>query len=76
MQVHVARDLPVRRGHFNFTRVVYRNYTDSLIALEAFKAGEYDLIKEYRSRTWVRQHAGVKWDDKRIVKADLTTLTM
>ena len=68
-----ARDLPVRRGHFNFTRVVYRNYTDSLIALEAFKAGEYDLIKEYRSRTWVRQHTGVKWDDKRIVKADLPT---
>lgn len=52
---------------------MYRNYTDNLIALEAFKAGEFDLIKEYRSRTWVRQHAGVKWDDGRILKADMPT---
>ena len=65
--------LALRRGHFNFERVVYRMYSDNLIALEAFKAGEFDLIKEYRSRTWVRQHKGVKWDDGRIVKADLQT---
>ena len=68
-----GKALPLRRGHFNFDRVVYRNYSDNLIALEAFKAGEFDLIKEYRSRTWVRQHAGVKWDDARIVKADMPT---
>ena len=68
-----GKALPLRRGHFNFDRVVYRNYSDNLIALEAFKAGEFDLIKEYRSRTWVRQHAGVKWDDGRIVKADMPT---
>jgi peptide/nickel transport system substrate-binding protein/microcin C transport system substrate-binding protein len=68
-----GKDLAVRSGHFNFERVVYRNYTDNLIALEAFKAGEFDLIKEYRSRTWVRQHAGAKWDDQRIVKADMAT---
>ncbi|MCW5609570.1 MAG: ABC transporter substrate-binding protein [Rubrivivax sp.] len=68
-----GRDLAVRRGHFNFERVVYRMYSDNLIALEAFKAGEFDLIKEYRSRTWVRQHKGVKWDDGRIVKSDMKT---
>jgi microcin C transport system substrate-binding protein len=68
-----GRNLAVRRGHFNFERVVYRMYSDNLIALEAFKAGEYDLVKEYRSRTWVRQHKGVKWEDGRIVKADLQT---
>jgi microcin C transport system substrate-binding protein len=68
-----GKGLALRRGHFNFERVVYRNYSDNLIALEAFKAGEFDLIKEYRSRTWVRSHAGAKWDDKRIVKADMAT---
>jgi microcin C transport system substrate-binding protein len=26
------------------------------VAREAFKAGEFDLMKEYRARTWVRQH--------------------
>jgi microcin C transport system substrate-binding protein len=68
-----GKALPLRRGHFNFERVVYRMYSDNLIALEAFKAGEFDLIKEYRSRTWVRQHKGVKWDDGRIVKVSLGT---
>ena len=65
--------LAVRRGHFNFERVVYRNYGDDAVAREAFKAGEFDLMKEYRSRAWVRQHKGVKWDDGRIVKADMRT---
>jgi peptide/nickel transport system substrate-binding protein/microcin C transport system substrate-binding protein len=68
-----AKGLALRRGHFNFDRVVYRMYSDNLIALEAFKAGEFDLIKEYRSRSWVRQHKGPKWDDGRIVKADMPT---
>ena len=66
-----GKRLAVRRGHFNFNRVVYRMYTDDAVAREAFKAGEFDLMKEYRSRSWVRQHAGVKWDDKRIVKAPM-----
>lgn len=68
-----GKNLAVRRGHFNFERVIYRNYADNLIALEAFKAGEFDLIKEYRSRAWVRQHVGPKWEDGRIVKADMPT---
>jgi peptide/nickel transport system substrate-binding protein/microcin C transport system substrate-binding protein len=68
-----ARDLPVRRGHFNFERVVYRNYQDNEVAFEAFKAGEFDLYKEYSSRAWVRKHKGVKWDDQRILKVNLDT---
>ena len=68
-----ANGLPVRRGHFNFERVVYRNYLDNEVAFEAFKAGEFDLYKEYSSRAFVRKHKGVKWDDGRIVKATLPT---
>jgi microcin C transport system substrate-binding protein len=68
-----ARELPLRRGHFNWDRVVYRMFSDDAVAREAFKAGEFDLMKEYRARSWVRQHGGVKWDDGRIVKAVLPT---
>jgi microcin C transport system substrate-binding protein len=68
-----GRDLPVRRGHFNFERVVYRNYLEHAVAREAFKAGEFDLYKEYGARSFVRQHAGKKWDDGRIIKARLPT---
>ena len=68
-----AQDLPLRRGHFNFDRVVYRNYSDNAVAFEAFKAGEFDLFKEYGARSWVRKHTGTKWDDKRILKSSLPT---
>jgi len=63
-----ARDLGVRRGMFNWDRVVYRYYSDQAVAREAFKAGEFDIFKEYSGRSWVRQHKGVKWDDGRIRK--------
>ena len=43
------------------------------VAREAFKAGEFDLFKEYGARSWVRLHKGPKWDDGRIVKAALQT---
>jgi peptide/nickel transport system substrate-binding protein/microcin C transport system substrate-binding protein len=64
-----AKDLPARRGMFNFDRVVYRYYQDEEVATEAFKAGEFDLARVYGSRVWVRQHRGQKWDDGRIVKS-------
>jgi microcin C transport system substrate-binding protein len=63
-----ARDLGVRRGMFNWDKVVYRYYSDLAVAREAFKAGEFDIFKEYSGRAWVRQHKGVKWDDGRIKK--------
>lgn len=65
--------LGVRRGHFNFDRIVYRNYADNAVAREAFKAGEFDLLKEYAARAWLRLHKGPKWDDGRIVKRSLVT---
>ncbi len=63
-----ARDLAVRRGMFNFDRIVYRLYQDDTIAREAFKAGEFDILKEYSARAWMRQHQGAKWRDGRIAK--------
>lgn len=66
-----ARDLGVRRGFFNFDRVVYRYYADRAIAMEAFKAHEYDIILEYSARRWDRVHAGPKWNDGRIKKENM-----
>ena len=63
-----ARDLPVRRGFFNFDRVVYRYYQDDIVSTEAFKAGEFDLMRTYGARLWNRQIKGPKWDDGRILK--------
>jgi len=63
-----AKDLPVRRGMFNFDRIVYRYYQDEAVATEAFKAGEFDLVRVYGASVWVRQHRGRKWDDGEIIK--------
>ncbi|KNZ31062.1 MAG: hypothetical protein AD742_19290 [Methylibium sp. NZG] len=70
-----ARDHGVRRGQFNFDRVAYRLYKDDTIKLEAFKAGEFDIVKEYSARSWARRHAGRKWDDGRILKKAFETAT-
>jgi microcin C transport system substrate-binding protein len=63
-----ARDLGVRKGMFNFDRVVYRLYRDRAISMEAFKAGEFDLLQEFVASQYVRGHDGAKWRDGRIVK--------
>ncbi len=68
-----AAGLGVRRGFFNFDRVVYRYYKDEVVSTEAFKAGEYDIVKVYAARIWARQHRGAKWDDGRIVKMPFET---
>lgn len=63
-----AEGLGVVKGFYNFERVVYRYYADGAVQLEAFKAGEFDLIQEYSARRWARVHAGPKWRDGRIKK--------
>jgi microcin C transport system substrate-binding protein len=70
-----GRELAVRRGFFNFDRVVYRYYLDEPVAREAFKAGEFDLYREYVANSWARQHQGPKWRDGRIAKDLFATQT-
>ena len=47
-----AAQLPVRRGRENFDRIRYDYYRDSTVALEAFKAGQYDFREEYVAKNW------------------------
>ena len=66
-----AKDLPVRRGMYNFDTVNYKYYKDSTIALEAFKAGEFDFFYENYSKRWARSHVGPKYDSGEILKTEL-----
>ncbi len=45
-------DLPVNRGTNNFDVIRYDYYRDTTVALEAFKAGEYDFRQENVSKNW------------------------
>ncbi|WP_084530998.1 extracellular solute-binding protein [Burkholderia sp. WSM2232] len=60
--------LPVRVGMYNFDRIVYKLYSDSVARLEAFKAGEYDALVEYVARNWVRRDVGKKFDSGELIK--------
>jgi microcin C transport system substrate-binding protein len=47
-----AKDLPVSRGRYNYDVVRFDYYRDDNIALEAFKAGQYDLRAESSAKNW------------------------
>lgn len=47
-----AKDLPVNRGRYNYGTIRFEFYRDRNIALEAFKAGEYDFREEFTSKMW------------------------
>jgi len=47
-----AKDLPVNRGRYNFETIRFDFYRDRNVAMEAFKAGEYDFREEYTSKMW------------------------
>lgn len=47
-----GKDLPVNRGRFNFDVIRIDYYRDSTVALEAFKAGEYDIRPEESAKSW------------------------
>jgi microcin C transport system substrate-binding protein len=49
--------LPVRAGRNNFDILRYDYYRDSGIALEAFKAGQYDFRVENSSKAWATGYA-------------------
>ncbi len=59
---------PVRRYMYNFDRIVIKYYKDQTVALEAFKAGEFDVMAVNIAKHWARDLRGAKIDDGRIVK--------
>ncbi|MCA8273029.1 extracellular solute-binding protein [Burkholderia sp. AU30280] len=63
-------DLPVRVGTNNFERIVYKLYGDGVARLEAFKAGEYDVLVEYIARNWTRRDVGKRFDNGELVKRE------
>ena len=66
-----AKKKPTRVGMFNFDTIVFKYYKDMTVALEAFKAGEYDFIYENHSKRWARDYSGPNFDDGVIIKKQL-----
>jgi microcin C transport system substrate-binding protein len=67
-----AKDLPVRKGMYNFDQIMYKYYKDTTVALEAFKAGEFEFFFENHSKRWARDHVGPRYKSGEILKTQLT----
>ena len=61
-----GRDLAVNRGRFNFDQMQFDYYRDGTVALEAFKAGQFDFREENSSKNWATAYTGPALDDGRI----------
>jgi microcin C transport system substrate-binding protein len=53
-----GKDLPVNVGRNNFDVIRYDYYRDQTVALEAFKAGAYDIRVENVSKNWAIGYDG------------------
>ncbi len=68
-----AWDLPSRKGTFNFGIIRRDYYRDDTVAMEAFKAGEYDIRFENVAMNWATQYKnmGSKNDQYKIINEEI-----
>jgi microcin C transport system substrate-binding protein len=66
-----GKDLPVRRGQNNFDTIEYQYYGDTSVALEAFKAGQYDFRLETSAKAWATAYDFPALTEGRVVKREV-----
>ena len=59
-------NVPAQQGMFNFVRIRIDYYRDDSIALEAFKAGQYDFRRENDANKWATAYDSPAVKDGRI----------
>lgn len=65
-----ASNLPSRRGMFRFQRITFKLYRDHYTQLEAFKAGDGDVMVEYSATQWARKYVGKNFDNGLLKKGE------
>ena len=66
-----AKDLPSRKGFFNFDRVRYDYYQDTTVTLQALFAGAIDMREEYIAKIWVSGYDNDLVKSGKIIKEEL-----
>ena len=64
-------NLPVNKGRYNVDTIRYDYYRDATVALEAFKAGQYDVRLENSSKDWATGYASPALRDGLIKKEQI-----
>ena len=63
-----AKDLPTRRGFFNFDEIRFDYYQDTTVTLQALFSGNIDVREEYIAKIWVTGYDNEIVKSGRIVK--------
>lgn len=63
-----AADHPVRKGMYNFDSIVVNYYKDQIVAVEAFKAGEFDFMLVNIAKQWARDMNGKGFTEGTLIK--------
>lgn len=66
-----GKDLPVNRGFNNFDQLVYDYYLDSNVALQAFKAGQFDYWQEISAKNWATAYDIDAVREGRIIREEI-----
>lgn len=66
-----GQDLPVSRGLYNFDTLHIDYYRDMSVALEAFKAGQFDFNLEYSAKDWATGYNSPALRNGEIIKKDI-----
>lgn len=66
-----AAELNVRRGMFNFDTITFKYFKDQIVALEAFKAGEFDFMAINIAKQWARDLTGSRFERGELLKEAL-----
>jgi microcin C transport system substrate-binding protein len=64
-------NLPINLGQSNWDTIRYDYYRDSTVALEAFKAGQYDYRQENSAKNWATAYDIPALKDGRMMKVEL-----
>lgn len=70
-----GKDLAVNRGQHNFDQIRYDYFRDAAVALQAFKAGDYDLRFEGDATRWATQYDFPAANEGRVARTVLETGT-
>lgn len=66
-----AKDLAINRGRYNFETVRFDYYRDDSVALEALKAGDYDVRVENSAKNWATAYTGPQFERGDIIRAEI-----
>ena len=67
-----GKDLPVNRGLYNFDEIRFDVYRDTAVAVEAFKAGAYDLRQENEAKRWATNYDFPAFQEGRVKKREFS----